>query len=226
MGLFRGPELVTEGLFSAFDAAAPRSYTSGSSTWNDLSGHNNGSDVRSSNEFSTDFNGGIAVVAQTGGVKMPGWDDRTVWTTGFVYNRTGNPTSYGRLLGSGGGTGGIDTGEVALFSTDGNLRFNGPRDSWTDSGVTIALNSTTYIVLYMNRSNGEVKIFINGEEEYSVTQSGTDEGDFEYYSLGTRSDFNTEFTPGIYYCCHSYGRELATHEVKQNYNALKSRFNI
>ena len=50
--------------------------------------------------------------------------------------------------------------------------------------------------------------------------------DFEYYSLGTRSDFNTEFTPGIYYCCHSYGRELATHEVKQNYNALKSRFNI
>ena len=145
MGLFRGPELVTEGLFSAFDAAAPRSYTSGSSTWNDLSGHNNGSDVRASNEFSTDFNGGIAVVAQTGGVKMPGWDDRTVWTTGFVYTRTGNTTSYGRLLGSGGGTGGIDTGEVALFSTDGNLRFNGPRDSWTDSGITIALNSTTYI---------------------------------------------------------------------------------
>ena len=46
------------------------------------------------------------------------------------------------------------------------------------------------------------------------------------YILGARSDFNTEYTPGIYYCCHSYGRELATHEVKQNYNALKSRFNI
>ena len=167
MGLIRGPELVTEGLFSAFDAAAPRSYVSGSSTWNDLSG-------RSSNEFSTDFNGGIKVVAQNGGIKMPGWDDRTVWTTGFVYTRTGNPTSYGRLLGSGGGTGGIDTGELALLGND--LRFNGPRDSWTDSGVDILLNSTTYIVLYMNRSNGEVKIFINGEEEYSITQSGTDEG--------------------------------------------------
>ena len=125
MGLLRGPGLVTEGLFSAFDAAAPRSYTSGSSTWNDLSGHNNGSDVRSSNEFSTDFNGGIKVVAQNGGIKMPGWDDRTVWTTGFVYTRTGNPTSYGRLLGSGGGTGGIDTGELALLGND--LRFRGPR---------------------------------------------------------------------------------------------------
>ena len=39
----------------------------------------------------------------------------------------------------------------------------------------------------MNRSNGEVKIFINGAQEFSVTQSGTDEGDFEYYSLGIDS---------------------------------------
>ncbi len=224
MGFFRGPNLVTDGLFSAFDAASPRSYISGSSTWNDLSGDGNGSDVRASNEFSTDFNGGIAVVAQNGGIKMPGWDDRTVWTTGFVYTRTGNPTSYGRLLGSGGGTGGIDTGELALLGDD--LRFNGPRSSWTDSGVDIVLNSTTYIVFYMNRSNGEVKIYINGGLEFSVTQTGADEGDFEYYSLGTRSDFNTEFTPGIYYCCHSYSRELSASEVLQNYNALKPRFNL
>ena len=41
--------------------------------------------------------------------------ESTDWTTGFVYTRTGNPTSYGRLLGSGGGTGGIDTGEVDLI---------------------------------------------------------------------------------------------------------------
>ena len=224
MGFARGPRIVTDGLFSAFDAASPRSYISGSSTWDDLSGHNNGSDVRASNEFSTDFNGGIAVVAQNGGIKMPGWDDRTVWTTGFVYTRTGNPTSFGRLLGSGGGTGGIDTGELALLSN--RLYFNGPRDTWTDSGIDIDLNTTTYIVLYMNRSNGEVKIFINGAQEFSVTQSGTDEGDFEYYSLGTRSDFNTEYTPGIYYCCHSYSRELSASEVLQNYKALKPRFGL
>lgn len=224
MGFTRGPRIVTDGLFSAFDAASPKSYISGSSTWNDLSGDGNGSDVRASNEFSTDFNGGIAVVAQNGGIKMPGWDDRTVWTTGFVYTRTGNPTSYGRLLGSGGGTGGIDTGELALLGDD--LRFNGPRASWTDSGIDIVLNSTTYIVFYMNRSNGEVKIYINGGLEYSVTQTGADEGDFEYYSLGTRSDFNTEFTPGIYYCCHSYSRELSASEVLQNYNALKGRFEL
>ena len=224
MGFSRGPKIVTDGLFSAFDAASLRSYTSGSSTWTDLSGNNNGSDVRASNEFSTDFNGGIAVVAQNGGIKMPGWDDRTIWTTGFVYTRTGNPTSFGRLLGSGGGTGGIDTGELALYGND--LRYNGPRSSWTDSGIDILLNSTTYIVFYMNRTTGDVKIYINGELEHSTTQTGVDEGDFEYYSLGTRSDFNTEYTPGIYYCCHSYNRELSTDEVLQNYNALKSRFNL
>ena len=224
MAFFRGPNIVTDGLFSAFDAASPRSYISGSSTWTDLSGNNNGSDVRASNEFSTDFYGGIKVVAQNGGIKMPGWDDRTVWTTGFVYTRTGNPTSYGRLLGSGGGTGDIDTGELALLGN--KLNYNGPRAGWTNSGIDILLNSTTYIVLYMNRTTGDVKIYIDGELEHSTTQTGTDEGDFDYYSLGTRRDFNAEFTPGIYYCCHSYNRELSASEIQQNYNALKSRFGL
>jgi hypothetical protein len=78
----------------------------------------------------------------------------------------------------------------------------------------------------MNRTTGDVKIYINGELEHSVTQTGADEGDFDYYSLGTRSDFNAEFTPGIYYYCHSYNRELSADEVAQNYKALKSRFGL
>lgn len=219
-----GPKLVTDGLFSLFDVSNPKSYTSGSLTWNDLSQNNNGGDVRSANEYSSDFMGGVSVVSNNGGIELPGWDDRTLWTIGFIYTRTGNPTGYGRLLGSGGGGGDIDTGELALYGND--LRYNGPKASWTDSGIDIALNSTTYIVLYMNRTTGDVKIYINGELEHSTTQTGADEGDFNYYMLGVRRDFNTEYTPGIYYCSHAYDRELLADEVKQNYNALKSKFGI
>jgi hypothetical protein len=40
MAFFRGPNVVTNGLVLALDAANPKSYVSGSTTWNDLSGNN------------------------------------------------------------------------------------------------------------------------------------------------------------------------------------------
>ena len=39
MGFYRGPNVVTDGLVLALDAANPTSYVSGSTTWQDLSGN-------------------------------------------------------------------------------------------------------------------------------------------------------------------------------------------
>ena len=42
MAFFRGPNIVTDELVLALDAASPRSYPGSGTVWNDLVGSNNG----------------------------------------------------------------------------------------------------------------------------------------------------------------------------------------
>ena len=41
MGAYGGPDIITDGLVSAYDAASVRSYSGTGIAWNDLSGDNN-----------------------------------------------------------------------------------------------------------------------------------------------------------------------------------------
>ena len=66
MAFFRGPNVVTNGLVLALDAANTKSYVSGSTTWNDLSGNNNSGSLVNGPTFNS---------ANLGSIVFDGVDD-------------------------------------------------------------------------------------------------------------------------------------------------------
>ena len=66
MGLHHSPKIVTNGLVLALDAGDRNSYTSGSSTWNDLSGNGYNATLVNSPDFSS---------VDSGKIQLDGVDD-------------------------------------------------------------------------------------------------------------------------------------------------------
>ena len=61
MGFARGPNIVTDGLVLALDAASPKSYPGSGTTLFDLSGNGNEGTLTSGPTFSSQNNGAIQV---------------------------------------------------------------------------------------------------------------------------------------------------------------------
>ena len=57
--MYTGPNIITDGLILALDAANPTSYISGSTAWNDLSGNGYNGTLVNGPTFSTDAGGAI-----------------------------------------------------------------------------------------------------------------------------------------------------------------------
>ena len=66
MGFYRGPNIVTDGLVSAYDAASTRSYPGTGTAWDDLSGNNNDGTL---------YNGVVYTTANYGTMEFDGSDD-------------------------------------------------------------------------------------------------------------------------------------------------------
>ena len=64
-------KIVTNGLVLALDAANPKSYVSGSTTWRDLSGNNNSGSLVNGPTYSSDSGGSIVLDGVDDGVTVP-----------------------------------------------------------------------------------------------------------------------------------------------------------
>ena len=65
MSYFNGPKIVSDGLVMCLDAANSKSYISGSSTWNDLSGNGNNGTLVNTPTFTSSFGGGSSAAEAT-----------------------------------------------------------------------------------------------------------------------------------------------------------------
>ena len=59
MGFFRGPNIITDQLVLAMDAASPKSYPGSGTTWTDRSGNGYDGELFNSPTFTSNFRGGI-----------------------------------------------------------------------------------------------------------------------------------------------------------------------
>lgn len=229
------PKIVSDGLVFYVDAANPKSFISGDTTWGDMSGDNNGT-LTNGPTFDSD-NGGSIV--------FDGTDDYVDFGDVFNFERTDpfsldcwvNTNDYTKFqypisklsnsLGNRGWGFNIrDNGEISflLINTSG-----GNNQIRVDSDAVITSNNTWYhIVITYDGSSDEsgVNIYVNGGLiNFTVifnNLSSTTIGSTNLQISG--SDGTNSVFDGNISNIKIYNKELSSTEVLENYNALKPRF--
>jgi hypothetical protein len=236
MGLYHSPRIVTNGLVLALDAADRNSYVSGSTTWYDLAGSNNG----------TLTNGPTYNSANGGSITFDGADDIVITPTvnlnslGFTMNMWFKfQTSSGiRFLLSFSGVTTDNT--LAIYITPGNLLILDDRDGPVVPGGDISaiqsvssIPSDTWINLTatVNRNLGagnEDNFYLNGTP-FASTYAYSDNLNTAYASnpfyIGNVSGSGFPYKGDIA-LTQIYNRALSADEIQQNFNALRGRFGI
>ena len=218
-------KIITDGLVLCLDAADRNSYVSGSTTWRDVAGSNNG----------TLTNGPTFSSSNGGSIVFDGVDDNV---------QISNSTST-NIIGSG-----ITVSVWVKFSNVGNYKTIFVKDNPTSnsSGYQVYISNTEQSRWGITTSNGFNYMFgtvlstntwynilgkYDGTTNYlyengvlvnsqSCTGNIVDSSNFSIYMGRYRGE---ELTGNIS-ITQIYNRSLSASEVLQNYSAQKSRFGL
>jgi hypothetical protein len=218
-----GPNVIMNGLVLYLDAANPKSYISGSTTWNDVSrsGNNgtlvNGPTFNSANGGSIVFDGTNDYVSTTYTTAL------TDFTAGawFFANSTGNPST--RILDKNFTNGfwiGKSTSGAANSWGGGVFEPSFPHGRF----ITLTDNQWHYIV---SRRQGTTHTILG--DGISNTISGTVPStslSTNILVLGREYDIGPSIFKGNISIVHIYNRALSDQEILQNFNATRARFGI
>jgi len=227
MGFYRGPNIVTNGLVLNLDAANVKSYPGSGTTWRDLSGNNN---------TGTLINGPIFTNSEGGGLIFDGVDDYV--STNLVTVGTNNTTNILWYKWNGVNQARVLT-YIGLTSTNGmGFYINNGTNSGTDGnrvsvlyggsffnainvGTTGTLIANTYTQLVLSRDTATTRLYQNGTLIGSTTSTPLQNSSNMNFSFG-----GTLFAAGTAAIAQVYNRDLSASEILQNYNSIKSRFNL
>jgi hypothetical protein len=219
MALKYSPQIVTDGLILALDAADKNSYPGSGTTWYDLSG--NGYQATMSNMTSGNwvtYNGVKAFETND-------TNDQGFRITSFPFPQNGR--TYEIWLNSKSFSIGWQTwfddggGERVLFGTStdsifvypaANFTGNLQTGTWYQLAYTMTGGLGSTIVGYKNATSVGT-----GTYGYSIATSGT------LFILG---DAGGEITSCYCAIARVYNRVLSANELLQNYNATKTRFSL
>jgi hypothetical protein len=217
------PKVVTDGLVLYLDAANPNSYVSGSTTWRDISrGGNNGTLV----------NGPTFNSANGGSIVFDGTNDYTTLSSypvpdNFSYSIWVKNNGGGRAIVMSNGANYLDInfGSTIMFS----LIFSNGSGGFVQNLITSAFGVIASLGVWAHYSftynRQQAKLYLNGSEvassnytlaPYNLTTSFT----IGQYDGGS---FNLNGNISI---VQLYNRALSATEVRQNYNATKTRFGL
>ena len=252
MAVGYNPRIVTDKLVFCVDVANTKSYPGSGTTWYDLSGNGyNGtmSDVTITSDGHMSFNGqnpGSAVAFPESNISK----DPSLYlggsSGGFTYecwvNKQGenhNPTIAARIM----STDISDyNGIVWLGSSHANhpnklqFYYDGNLQTGTNvrSSSTLSTNTWYHIVCTCDASltTDNIKIYINGEEDISkdfANDSDFGSGTSKVFAIASNAESAVAYDNGLngyIDICRIYGKPLSSDEVKQNFNALRRRYEI
>ena len=228
MAFGNGPKVVTSGLVLALDAADRNSYPGSGTTWRDMSGNNRNATLVNGPSFSNIDNGAVV---------FDGTDDSLSFSTITFSNTSYTLEMFSNI------TGILDTSNRR--SVFGNINYASEFSNTTTFFTNLTVNSVdTYFnfgfstagslvigqdfhwVFTLDFSTKNVFIYLNGR---SITSADTQLTSYTNISTTfTRFGIWTTIRPyiGNLYSARMYNKYLTSSEVLQNYNALKSRFNL
>jgi hypothetical protein len=230
MGVSGGPYVIRDSsLVLELDVSDRNSYTSGSTTWKDLSGNNNSGSFYGTPGYDNSNGGGFNfnnAVSNSGilygnpaslsfpqnALSLEAWFKLSAST--FLFNK--DVASYGGFN---------------LWYTGTLFRFQIYSGSTAPAPInllvayTININSCYHLC---STYDGTVaNTYVNGTLLGTQTNSSTIVNTTGSLTLGYRDNgVNVNFGSGSIYAAKIYNRALSQVEVQQNYNALKSRFGL
>ena len=225
MAFFRGPNVVTDGLVLALDAANTKSYTSGSTTWNDLSGNNNNGTLTNGPTYSPTNGGSIVFDGVNDYVNISTTPNLTNPLTVCAFVNTSFITGSNQIIYGPSANGSDNWLSVNNNKVQLNATQTSDVNNFSITGTTtIEANKWYYITGIVN--NNITSVYINGVFEVSSSiQAFTAGGWNSTARIGQRATGQFPFNGSIAYV-HGYSRALSATEIAQNYNAIKSRFNL
>ena len=211
MASFVGPNIVTDGLILALDAASTRSYPGSGTTWYDLSGQN----------------------AHAEAVNMPTWNSNGYFEfdgSNDELHSVDMSQEYRDLFfvfESNKSEGGLHMMFGKYNDQDDSLRFNGDLlksvpdiNDWQYGSVSdVFINGETDAL-----SSGNYDL--NGKMNFVRSYRSNTSGFGTSFRYEISSSFNVRMLKGNLALIICYNRKLTDAEVLQNYNALKSRFGL
>ena len=212
MGFYRGPSIVKDGLVLYLDAANPKSYPGSGTTWSDLSGNSNTGTLINGPTFDSGSNGCIV------------FDGVNDYVTGSMVN-FGSNNSFTTITWFNAPQTSNEQHLTNISSTQLYIRSNkiGTSNYGSLLGGTILPNKWYMVVCTKDTSNNGV-IYVNGD--YTVAGTLPAISSISKYVIGNFVGGGSYFFGGNIAISQIYNRALTAAEVKQNYNATKSRFNL
>lgn len=224
MAVLTRNNIVTNGLVLYLDAANRQSYTSGSTTWSDMSGNRNSGSLVNGPTFDNINGGSIVFDGVNDYVRLASnITISTDWTimTWVQSNQTASAASYLKMLYDVNSPGTRD-----YFSFEWNNRLNGVNSSGTSFVFQTAwtpglpLDRSFFMLTVMGRASimevyqNTIKTTVNAPITGSIT-------------LNSFMNSQNTFPPGgKMSTLLIYNRALLPAEITQNYNATKTRFNL
>jgi Concanavalin A-like lectin/glucanases superfamily len=240
MAFFRGPNVVTNGLVLALDAANTKSYPGSGTVWNDLSGNNNSGSLINGPTFSS-ANGGsivfdgtnnyVAINAPTN-IQSQNFSV-SVWinplapvnaiTTIIDYDHA-STLVQGWVLQSEDAT----TNRYYYFGYYDGTAFQPTTGIGVGKGIQIT-NSIWQNIIYV-KSGTSLIGYLNGIQSVNYTAGNATVS----YQAGKNlriggvisTTVGNRYYKGNIPQAQIYNRALSADEISQNYNAVKSRFNL
>ena len=239
MAFFFSPNVVTDGLVFAVDAANKKSYPGSGTTWTDLAGSNNGTLINGPTFDSGD--GGSIVFDGANDYAEMGIATDFVPTNDMTIDAWINIEAYDSCIcmspNTAGGNEVIFYIPISTTSTWIAKRLSctfdnsdGASGAWPTSNTDIPLSTWVHVCLVRDGANAN--FYYNGAADGTGTR-GT--GTLAYATgqplyLGTDTDGGSFITgnylEGKISNFKLYNRALSASEILQNYNALKSRFGL
>jgi hypothetical protein len=231
MGISAGPDMVQDGLVLNLDLTDRNSYVPNSNTWNDVSGRNNHFTLYNTPTYSSDFKGTLTFdgtndyMASTNTVPDLAFNGTSLTFSLFMSISENFATE--RIVVEYGPTGYNGYYQITFFPTSTTFRTLGQNgyNVWFDTSWNFTPGQIYNTVLTYNYSTGFVGFYLNGLLYNSSTRTGTSLSTPQRLFVFSRNG-STLYQKGQLFNIMAYNKSLSAQEINQNYNALKSRFNL
>jgi hypothetical protein len=232
--IFGSPPIVTSGLVLNLDAGNTKSYPRSGTVWRDLSGNNNSGSLVNGPTFNSQNGGsivfdGVDDYVGGSGNQITGLIDLTV--SAWVYPVTSSATRYvSRYYNTTANNGFVLYSYLPSEAVSIKFAFDG-RESVSEylsnsSSLEYPLNQWYNVVGTKNANNWRVYVnsILVASNNVGNGTTAFQQNNLQVGALVT--SFGSFYTRNSVANAQIYNRALTPTEVQQNYNALKSRFNL
>jgi hypothetical protein len=230
MAFANGPRIVTNGLVLSLDAGDKNSYPGSGTTWADMSGNRNNGTLINGPTFNSANGGSIFTDGTDDWISTPYSGSAADSYTFSVWFKNDNYSEGKYLLGRGRDGAGNGWSLQINISTSG-IAAAGVVPTVPSTvglgtiGTIVQSLNTWYYITGVWTAGSSIQCYVNGVLDGTTSTSGTSlRTSTNGWWIGSIS--TTLFTSGYNAVAQVYNRALSSSEVLQNYNALKSRFNL